>query len=65
MQGEEAAEIRGQLRDGVVTGVDERAGRGPADPDTVEDGSAILGAFKVIRDAAEDWDGSEPLRRFS
>lgn len=31
----------------------------------IENGSAILGAFKVIRDAAEDWDGSEPLRRFS
>jgi hypothetical protein len=31
----------------------------------IENGSAILGAFKVIRDAAESWDGSEPLRRFS
>jgi hypothetical protein len=31
----------------------------------IERGPAILGAFKAIRAAAESWDGTEPLRRFS
>jgi hypothetical protein len=40
---EEAVEIRGKVRDGEVTGVEERASRRPPDPDSVEDGAAILG----------------------
>ncbi len=42
MKGEEAVD-GGQVRDGAVTGVEERASRGPTDPDTGEDGAAIGG----------------------
>jgi hypothetical protein len=47
VKGEEVVEIRRQVRDRAVTGVEERASRGSADPDTVEDGSAIF----VVRHA--------------
>ena len=43
VQGQEAVVVGRQVCDGAVTGVEERASRGPADPDTVEDGAAILG----------------------
>jgi hypothetical protein len=47
-------------------GTDEQRGSHPgAMLELIERGPAINGAFKVIRDAAESWDGSEPLRRFS
>ena len=49
MKGEELIEICGQIREGSVTGVDERAGRGPADPDTVEDGAAVRGVGHAPR----------------
>jgi len=49
MQGEEAVEIRGQVCEGPVTGVDQRTGRGPADPDAVEDGATILGVDHAPR----------------
>ena len=57
VKGEEAVEIRRQVCDGAVTGVDERASRGPADPDTVEDGAAILGVDHAPRigNASSDW----------
>ena len=42
MKIKEVVEIRRKVRDGVVTGVDERASGGAADPDTVEDRSAIV-----------------------
>jgi len=29
----------------------------------IEAGAAITGFFKLVRDAAQDWDGSEPIRR--
>src|SRR6202790_3022693 len=55
--GEEAVEICRQVCDGAVTGVEERAGRGPADRDTVEDGAAILGVDHAPRigTASSDW----------
>lgn len=47
-------------------GTDEQSGSHPgAMIELIERGPAIDGAFKVIHDAAEAWDGSEPLRRFS
>jgi hypothetical protein len=49
MKGEEAVEIRRPLCDGAVTGVEERASRGAADPDTVEDGVTILGVDHAPR----------------
>jgi hypothetical protein len=49
VKGEESVEIRGQVCDSAVTGVAKRAGRGPADLDTVEDGSAILGVDHAPR----------------
>jgi hypothetical protein len=57
VEGEEAVEIRRQVCDGAVTGVEERAGRGPADPDTVEDGAAILGVDHAPRigTSSSDW----------
>jgi hypothetical protein len=55
VKGEEAVEIRRQVR--AVTGVEERASRGPADPDTVEDGAAILGVDHAPRigTSSRDW----------
>jgi hypothetical protein len=29
----------------------------------IEAGPAITGFFKLVRDAAQGWDGSEPIRR--
>jgi hypothetical protein len=29
----------------------------------IENGKAILGAFKMIKDASTDWDGKNPIRR--
>ena len=57
VKGEEAVEIRRQVRDGAVTGVEERASRGPADLDTVEGGAAILGVDHAPRigTASSDW----------
>jgi hypothetical protein len=57
VKGEEAVEIRRQARDDAVTGVEERASRGPADPDAVEDGAAILGVDHAPRigTASSDW----------
>jgi hypothetical protein len=57
VQGEEAVEIRRQVRDGAVTGVEERTSRGPADPDTVEDGAAIPGVDHAPRigTSPTDW----------
>jgi hypothetical protein len=47
-------------------GTDEQRGSHPgAMIELIERGPAINGAFKVIREAAESWDGREPLRRFS
>jgi hypothetical protein len=46
---EEAVEIRGKVRDGEVTGVEERAGRGAPDADSVEDGTAIVGVDHAPR----------------
>jgi hypothetical protein len=43
VKGEELIEIGGQIREGVVPGIEERAGRGSADLDTVEDGAAVCG----------------------
>src|SRR3981189_3709269 len=40
VKAEEAVEIRRQVCEGAVIGVEECASRGPADPDTVEDGAA-------------------------
>jgi hypothetical protein len=59
VKGEEAVEIRGQVRDDAVTGIEERASRGPADPDTVEDGAAILGVDHAPRigTTSSDWLG--------
>jgi hypothetical protein len=41
----------------MVSGVDERASCRPADPDTVEDGAAILGVDHAPRigNASSDW----------
>jgi hypothetical protein len=57
VKGEGAIEIRRQVCDGAVTGVEERASRGPADPDTVEDGAAILGVDHAPRigTSSSDW----------
>ena len=44
VKGEEAVEIRRQVRDRAVTRIEERASRGPADPDTVEDGPRSSGS---------------------
>jgi hypothetical protein len=49
VKGEESVEIPRQVRDGAVADVEERASRGPADPDTVEDGAAILGVDHAPR----------------
>jgi len=43
VKGEKSVEIRGQVRDGAVAGVEESASRRPAEPDTIEDGAAIVG----------------------
>ncbi|MDT5330980.1 MAG: hypothetical protein QOF31_2277, partial [Mycobacterium sp.] len=57
VKGEEAVEIRRQVCDGAVTGVEQRASRGPADPDTVEDGTTILGVDHAPRigTSSSDW----------
>jgi hypothetical protein len=56
VKGEEAVEIRRQVGDGAVTGVDERASRGPTDPDTVKVGAAILGVHAPrIGTSSRDW----------
>jgi len=57
VKGEEAVEIRRRVRDDAVTGIEERASRGPADSDTVEDGAAILGVDHAPRigTASSDW----------
>lgn len=57
VKGEEAVEVRRQVCDGAVTGVEERASRGPAYPDTVEDGPAILAVNHATRigTASGDW----------
>jgi hypothetical protein len=57
VKGEEAVEIRRQVRDDAVTGIEQRASRGPADSDTVEDGAAILGVDHAPRigTASSDW----------
>src|SRR5258705_9027100 len=54
---EKAVEIRGKVRDGEVTGVEERAGRGPPDPDSVEDRAAIVGVDHAPRigTASRNW----------
>jgi len=59
VKGEEAVEIRRQVRDDAVTGIEERASRGPADLDTVEDGAAILGVDHAPRigTTSSDWLG--------
>jgi hypothetical protein len=49
VKGEEAVEVGRQVRDDAVTGVEERASRGTADPDPVEDGSAICCAAHASR----------------
>ncbi len=43
MKSEQRFEIRRQIRKGAVTGVDKRAGCGPADSDAVEDGASVRG----------------------
>ncbi len=43
VQGEECIEIRGQIPKAAIVGVDEGTCSGPADPDAVEDGAAVLG----------------------
>ncbi len=57
VQREETVAIRREVRDGVVTGVDERASRGASDSETVEDGAAILGVDHAPRigNASSDW----------
>jgi hypothetical protein len=57
VKGEETVEIRRQVRDGAVTGVEERSSRRPADLDTVEDGAAILGVDHAPRigSSSGDW----------
>ena len=62
VKGEEAVEIRRQVCDGAVTGVEERASRGPADPDTVEDGAAILGVDHAPRIGIASSDGLRDSR---
>jgi hypothetical protein len=59
VKGEKAVQFRGQVRDDAVTGIEERASRGPADPDTVEDGAAILGGDHAPRigTTSSDWLG--------
>jgi hypothetical protein len=49
VQSKESVEIRRQARDGAVTGLEKRASCGPADPDTVEDGTAIPGLDHALR----------------
>ncbi|BBZ58705.1 hypothetical protein MMON_00060 [Mycolicibacterium monacense] len=44
VQGQQFLEIRGKISAGAVTGVDERAGGRPADPDTVEYCAAVGGS---------------------
>ncbi|WP_165613925.1 hypothetical protein [Mycolicibacterium fortuitum] len=44
MQDEKLVQIGWEIGENSVPGVDQRAGRGPADPDTVEDGSASAGS---------------------
>jgi hypothetical protein len=49
----------------AYVGTDVQPGSHPgAMIELIERGPAINGAFKVIHDAAQTWDGSEPLRRF-
>jgi 4-hydroxyphenylpyruvate dioxygenase-like putative hemolysin len=49
----------------AYVGTDSQPGSHPgAMIELIERGPAINGAFKVIHDAAQTWDGSEPLRRF-
>ena len=50
------SEVKARLPE-LVTGVEERASCGPADPDTVEGGAAILGVDHAPRigTASSDW----------
>jgi hypothetical protein len=43
VKNEQLVEIYGQIRDGVISGVDECAGCGSADPHAVEDRTAVCG----------------------
>jgi hypothetical protein len=57
VKGEKPVEIRRQVRDGAVAGVEESASRGPAEPDTIEDGAAIVGLDHAPRigTSSNDW----------